>query len=106
MAIAAQALIQLSARHKSDDHFWFSFFHEAAHLLLHSKKHIYVDSNLGTNTNSEAEADIWASNFLITPEKWGNFRLRLGLAKQPFVDLPQTRALLRGSLWADFNMRS
>ena len=68
-----KALIQLSARHKSDDHFWFSFFHEAAHVLLHNKKHIYVDSNQGTNTNSEAEADEWASNFLIPPEEWEQF---------------------------------
>ncbi len=68
-----KALIQLSARHKSDDHFWFSFFHEAAHVLLHSKKHIYVDSDQGTNTNSEAEADEWASNLLIPPEDWEQF---------------------------------
>lgn len=68
-----KALIQLSARHKSDDHFWFSFFHEAAHLFLHSKKHIYVDSNQGTNTDSEAEADEWASNFLLSPEEWERF---------------------------------
>jgi Zn-dependent peptidase ImmA (M78 family) len=27
-------------QHKSDDHFWFTFFHEAAHVLLHSKKNI------------------------------------------------------------------
>jgi addiction module HigA family antidote len=66
----SKALIQLSARYKSDDHFWFSFFHEAAHLLLHSKKHIYVDSNQGTNTNSEGEADDWASDFLISHGEW------------------------------------
>ncbi|MCY4097843.1 MAG: XRE family transcriptional regulator, partial [Rhodospirillales bacterium] len=29
-----KAVIQLTARHKSDDHLWFSFFHEAAHILL------------------------------------------------------------------------
>ena len=68
-----KALIQLSARHKTDDHFWFSLFHEAAHLHLHNKKHIYVDSNQGTNTNSEAEADEWASNSLISPEEWEEF---------------------------------
>ncbi len=70
-----KALIQLSARHKSDDHFWFSFFHEAAHILLHSKKHIYVDSNRGKNTDSEAEADQWASDFLIPPTQWEQFSL-------------------------------
>ena len=68
-----KALIQLSARHKTNDHLWFSLFHEAAHLLLHSKKHIYVDSTQGTNTNSEAEADEWASNYLVSPDEWEQF---------------------------------
>ena len=68
-------LIQLSARHKSDDHFWFSLFHEAAHVLLHSKKHIYVDSNQGTNIDFEAQADEWASNYLISVEAWEQFAL-------------------------------
>ena len=68
-----KALIQLSARHKSDDHFWFSLFHEAAHLLLHSKKHIYVDANKGTNTDIEADADDWASSFLIPDDEWEQF---------------------------------
>ena len=42
-----KAVIQLSARHKSDDHLWFSFFHEAAHILLHSKKSVFVDEAKG-----------------------------------------------------------
>jgi Zn-dependent peptidase ImmA (M78 family)/transcriptional regulator with XRE-family HTH domain len=33
-----KALIQLSARYLRDDILWFTFFHEAAHLLLHGKK--------------------------------------------------------------------
>ena len=28
-----RAVIQLSARHRTDDHLWFSLFHEAAHIL-------------------------------------------------------------------------
>jgi plasmid maintenance system antidote protein VapI len=31
-----KALIMLSFRYLTDDHFWFTFFHEAGHLLLHS----------------------------------------------------------------------
>jgi addiction module HigA family antidote len=33
-----KALIQLSARYLRDDILWFTFFHEAGHLLLHGKK--------------------------------------------------------------------
>jgi addiction module HigA family antidote len=32
------ALIQLSMRYLRDDIFWFTFFHEAGHLLLHGKR--------------------------------------------------------------------
>ncbi len=33
-----KALIQLSHRGKLEDIFWFTFFHEAGHILLHAKK--------------------------------------------------------------------
>ena len=48
-------MIQLSARHKSDDHLWFSFFHEAAHVLLHSKKSVFVDELNGGGTDLEGD---------------------------------------------------
>lgn len=58
-------IIQLSARHLSDDHFWFSFFHEAGHLALHSLEDIYVDSfDNGPNDHIEAEANAFAERIL------------------------------------------
>ena len=42
-----KALIQLSARHMSDDQLWFSLFHEAAHILLHSKRDIFIHNSNG-----------------------------------------------------------
>jgi HTH-type transcriptional regulator/antitoxin HigA len=63
-----KALIQQSLRHKSDDHFWFTFFHECAHLLLHSRKEIFIDMEKGPGTADaklEAEANAWAADFLI-----------------------------------------
>lgn len=68
-----KAVIQLSARHKSDDHLWFSFFHEAAHILLHSKKSIFVDEADGDDTDLEAEANEWAANILIPRSAWERF---------------------------------
>lgn len=68
-----KAVIQLSARHKSDDHLWFSFFHEAAHILLHSKKSIFVDETDGDGADFEAEANEWASNTLVSPRAWERF---------------------------------
>ena len=36
--IRGRPVIQLSARHKSDDQFWFTFFHESGHILQSSHR--------------------------------------------------------------------
>jgi len=69
----AKALIQLSLRHKSDDHFWFSFFHEAGHILLHGRKKVFIDAGDGAGTEEEREADRFASDTLIDPAEWRRF---------------------------------
>ena len=68
-----KAVIQLTARHKSDDHLWFSFFHEAAHIVLHGKKGVFVDGSGVDDTGIEAEANEWASNALIPKRAWERF---------------------------------
>lgn len=68
-----KALIQLSLRHKSNDHFWFSFFHEAAHILKHAKKQVYLDDIKSGNTDLEEEADAFARNFLIPAKAYHEF---------------------------------
>ena len=68
-----KAVIQLTARHKTDDHLWFSFFHEAAHILLHSKKGVFVDEANGNDAEQEAEANEWASSTLILKSAWQQF---------------------------------
>ncbi|RAZ92862.1 addiction module antidote protein, HigA family [Mesorhizobium hawassense] len=63
-----KALIQQSARYLTGDHFWFTFFHECAHLLLHSRKEIFIDVHSGpgsANPQQEAEANLWAADFLV-----------------------------------------
>jgi addiction module HigA family antidote len=69
-----KAVIQLSLRHGSDDHFWFSLFHEAAHLLLHSKRAVFVDGTSDDVTELEAEADEWAANVLVPRQAWETFK--------------------------------
>ena len=71
-----KAVIQLSARHKSDDHLWFSLFHEAAHILLHSKKCIFVDGTSDDGTDVETEANAWAANALVARADWERFVAR------------------------------
>lgn len=73
-----RALIQQTVRHLSNDHFWFTFFHECAHLLLHSRKSIFLEGNEMANVGPEleAEANDWASNFLIPSEALTRFITR------------------------------
>ena len=63
-------VIALSARHKTDDHLWFSLFHEAAHILLHSKKDVFVDETNTGGDDLENEANDWATHFLVPRSDW------------------------------------
>jgi HTH-type transcriptional regulator/antitoxin HigA len=65
-------LIQLSLYGKTNDKFWFTFFHEAAHILLHAdskeaKKSIFLDDPNANHSPDprEQEANQWAGNVLI-----------------------------------------
>lgn len=61
-------MLLLSFRHLSDDQFWFSFFHEIAHLLLHPLENIIIDDWEDSITNEELEADQYAAEILIPRE--------------------------------------
>jgi len=63
-----KAMIAVSLRYRTNDHFWFTFFHEAAHILLHGKKNIYIDIKDDGTSPEEQEADKFAGGLLI-PEK-------------------------------------
>jgi HTH-type transcriptional regulator / antitoxin HigA len=68
-----KAVVQLSARYKTDDHLWFSFYHEAAHIILHSKKDVFVDATNGDGAELEKQANEWASNALVPRAAWRSF---------------------------------
>ena len=68
-----KALIILSLRHKSDDHLWFSFFHEAGHILLHGKKQIFLDELRMESTESEKQANQFSANMLIPNNDYISF---------------------------------
>jgi HTH-type transcriptional regulator/antitoxin HigA len=85
-----KALIQLSLRYRWEDIFWFTFFHEAGHLLLHRKKDLFVEpegrGGAGDDTDEleqlEGEADRFAARTLIPPQHDRRLR-RLTLAEVP-----------------------
>ncbi len=73
-----KALLMLSLRHKTNDHFWFSFFHEAGHLLLHGKRLRFIEMEKALGDEHENEADVFARDWLIPPQA---ARALLGLPK-------------------------
>lgn len=60
-----KAIIQLSLRYKTDDHLWFTFFHEAGHILLHGKKELFLEGANGLDEGKEEEANRFAQEELI-----------------------------------------
>lgn len=66
-----KALLMLSFRYKTDDHFWFSFFHEAGHLLLHPIDDLFIDESFTNEVESaeETEANQFAQDLLIPREQ-------------------------------------
>jgi HTH-type transcriptional regulator/antitoxin HigA len=65
-----KAILALSVRGKRADIFWFTFFHELAHILTHSKKEFHICYE---RDSAEAEADRIASNYLIPEEQYRSF---------------------------------
>ena len=64
-------LIQLSERYKRNDSFWFTFFHEAGHIILHGKKDIFLEKidYSDFDKNKEKEADNFAIKWIHTKEE-------------------------------------
>lgn len=67
-----KALIQLSLRYKTDDQLWFTFFHEAGHILLHGQDELFLH-NKDIDDEKEQQANQFASDFLIPPKQLKRF---------------------------------
>jgi addiction module HigA family antidote len=63
--------IQLTGRYNRNDSFWFTFFHEAGHILLHGKKDIFLEKVEYTDKDLEKEqqADEFACKWTLTDDE-------------------------------------
>ncbi|MFH1929045.1 MAG: ImmA/IrrE family metallo-endopeptidase, partial [Chloroflexota bacterium] len=55
---------------------WFSFFHEAGHILNDGKRDVFIEEGRngeGPVNEKERKADRFAANFLIPPKQWAGF---------------------------------
>ncbi len=88
-----KAMILLSLRGKGEDIFWFSFFHEAYHVLNGERKRLYI-AEKKSEDEEEIQADRFAAETLI-PAKY-NERIVACTSKQEIVDLAQVLTISPG----------
>ncbi|WP_099371207.1 ImmA/IrrE family metallo-endopeptidase [Sphingobacterium sp. 1.A.5] len=67
-------VIQLTGRYNQNDRFWFTFFHEVGHILLHGKKDIFLEDIEYSDLDKakEKEADDFAIKWTLSKEEEEN----------------------------------
>ena len=92
-----KALMQFSFRYLTDDHFWFTFFHEAGHLVLQGEKMKFarvLQDNLpwiledleGSDSEDERQANEFAGSILI-PEQFRTDLMRISVNARGIIRL-------------------
>jgi hypothetical protein len=79
-----KAVLQLSLRGKANDLLWFTFFHEAAHILLHGKRLLFLEGTEGLDPKLESEADGLAAELLV-PQHYRKRLTHIGVSKESVV---------------------
>lgn len=63
-------VVEMSLRFKWNDVFWFTFFHELGHVLLHGKRSVFIDLEGAGSDSNEDEANEFAANVLISKREY------------------------------------
>lgn len=65
--IGGTPVIQITDRYKTNDQFWFTFYHEAGHILLHGKKDVFIEEldGIDNDEKKETEANDFARDLLL-----------------------------------------
>jgi len=79
-------LIQLSNLYNRNDIFWFTFFHEAGHIIKHGKKEVFVE---GFEYSPEA---------LIKENEADDFAIKFTLSKDQEAEIASTLPLTQNSI--------
>lgn len=85
----SKAMIQLNLRYKTDDHLWFTFFHEAGHILRHDKRLTFIEQFHQRKVSidkdpmgMEEEANKFAANFMIPAVSYQKLALKRSISKE------------------------
>jgi len=70
-----KAVIAITLRGSYSDVFWFSFFHEVGHILLHPKREVFLEDGYSDPKlqKQEDEADKFAKDLLINNDDFNRF---------------------------------
>jgi len=98
--IGNNPIIQISLRYSSNDHFWFAFFHEVGHILLHiKKKQNMIDHDMSDVTiQIEKEADEYSINKIINKDKYEQFIGKMDYKKTSIIDFAKENNIHPGIL--------
>jgi len=101
-----RATLLLSFRYLSDDQFWFTFFHEAGHLMLHGNKSIFLEEVTANKekTQEEEEANIFAGEMLI-PHELQSQLVSLRRNKRNIISFAQTVGVSPGIVVGQLQFR-
>lgn len=70
-------VVQMSIRGRYEDIFWFGFFHELGHILLHGKRETFLDGDVAApDETRELEADRFAADALIPARRYAAWSAR------------------------------
>jgi HTH-type transcriptional regulator/antitoxin HigA len=86
LSSAGQPVIALTLRYDRLDNFWFVLFHELGHIFLHlynGLKLDFFDEEDGAQKDPiETEADVFATETLISSEKWDQCLSRFAMTEE------------------------
>lgn len=91
-----KAIIQLSLRYKTNDHLWFTFFHEAGHILLHGKKELFIEGANGMDGEKEEQANIFAEQELLPRKAFNTFTAQAPFSKAAICQFAQAVGIASG----------
>ena len=94
-----KAVIVMSLKGSYSDMFWFSLFHEIAHILLHDKREMFLEDGYNTAKfqKQEDEANAFARDFLIPEDAFESF-VNAGLFTQESVELFASKVGVKPSI--------
>jgi len=89
--IGDNPVIQLSGRFKRNDIFWFTFFHEAGHIIKHGKKDIFLEDvdYSEKDLQKEKEADEFAVKWTLSHEEFNEIIKHPELTDDMIIDFAQ-----------------